>query len=146
MKAWKAAGVVAVASAVALGTAGSPAQAAQTYTIKASKVLFGAEDGFTNAKCDARYLTSPLNGISSVVVDISSRAGLNVPASWSADRRAANVVGGSLRPNFYNGDCTLMASVTEQTGTPGAWTLKVPAGAKWLVIESLYSFDVRVTF
>jgi hypothetical protein len=136
---------IAFIAALALTVGATPANATQ-YSIRGSKVFFSAANVFQLAQCPAAFVSSPANGSDSLVVDISGRANTAVGIGWNATVIPSQL-GGGLQASFFSESCVLMPTANRGSGTtPGTWTLQVPAGAKWIAIESVNLIDVTLNF
>ncbi|HZQ29222.1 MAG TPA: hypothetical protein VFA94_16110 [Acidimicrobiales bacterium] len=100
--------------------------------------------------CHPEYVNSPVNGIDSRVIDISSRANQQVSVHWSAAHtQLADALGaGGLSGQFYDGNCVPVGAGTSTPSPNQAvpWTFKVPATAKWMVVEVNNLMSVHLSF
>lgn len=128
----------------------SPAQAVSEYKIKTTRTSNVTDGGFVFGKagCNPALDGSAIDGVDTVIIDISSRQNQFVTINWSGDARPAQTaLGIGLIPRFFSGSCGEFFNAASSSGVfPGNWTIFVPNGAKWLTITSNGILDATVRF
>lgn len=110
-----------------------PAKAATSFTI-----LFGGvpqygitREEFTRGRCDPAFTASKLNGVDAYVLDVSPWAGGSLRMYWDSPVRTA----AGATAELFTSACQSTPNPSLYTPTPGWWTVSVPPGSKWLVVE-----------
>lgn len=139
-----------LAVAMVSATMFNPASAShgRTYEIKTTKAGFFAMSSlFTERDCDASFVSSPLNGIDSVVIDVGSHQNSTVTLQWTGDSTVAALIGGGMVAEVRSAGCAVLTPAPRGSGIrPGPWSIFLPAGAKWLIITSSWMNNVRLHF
>lgn len=138
----------AAASPLALGP--GPARAATTYHIYGSGPGFGSGMAYGQfpVSCNDAWANSPTSGFGdAVAVNVSSRAGTQVPMNWDGVIDVAQVAGGGLSATYYNGNCVTNFATNQNFGlAKGATILKIPAGTKYVLFTANSLYNVTITF
>jgi hypothetical protein len=132
--------------AIAAGVIGAPAHAAPSYTIYGSAVLGQSGTAqFMTSGCRAE-VRSTVQGVDTVILDVSRQADTIVSVKWDGMATAAGVLGGGLAPTFITGACAQIFQPNTPGGvTPGTWQFHIPARTTWLAITSNNLANVSLT-
>ncbi|HEV7888531.1 MAG TPA: hypothetical protein VGO92_13305 [Acidimicrobiales bacterium] len=123
-----------------------PARAVTHYKILSPRAFFAATSDACVAACDPAFITSPANGVDSMVIDIHSRANTPLNVVWTANTSVSGVIGGSLSVVFYTRNCALTPSTAKAATAPGVWSMTVPAAAYWMVVTNNGFANVDLSF
>lgn len=86
-----------------------------------------------------------LNGFDAVVLDVESVGG----TTGSLTASASGVVAIGIKSQFLDADCSTVSEVPRQSATGDAYSLEIPADAKWMLVvpasTNYVSRDVTVT-
>jgi hypothetical protein len=125
----------------------TPSHASTSYTIYSTGAYWDTTTNFTVAGCPAAMLTTPPNGIDSLIIDLKGRSG-SVTLTWTGVTQlkdSVGVLGGGLSASFVMPGCKPDAKDQFQSTKPGAWTFSIPAGAQYMLIKNFFMVDVNIT-
>ena len=136
---------------LALLAGGTPAKAANSYTILASQVFIASGNAFVAAGCNPAYISSPANGIDSRVIDLGGTRPIDTTLSvqWTAVTQVAEHAGGGMTLLQYSSDCKQIPNANSGSGVQaggGTWNFRLPANSRYLLISNNSMFNVTLTF
>lgn len=132
--------------AAVLALSGTPSHAAETFKIIAGGTApySPIKMGFKPSGCNTALVSSPLNGLDAKIVSAAPYAGKTVMVSWTATVDWAASTGVAYLFAGWDSRCNEVGFEGVPAGTR-AWKVAVPAGLKWMVVQTTVSADLTVT-